>query len=140
MISEEIEIDGLIGTERKGRIGCWDHVLAKECYPGSNALVVFVPGVGTLWSYCRASMSLAGYIPPLCDPLDGHLLVDGGYVNNLPGTFHVSLTSLRCTGEPRLFSLLDTRTPRPEPTYTHRAPLPGAVYPTCTLLVIGRKA
>ena len=29
-------------------------------------------------------MSLAGYIPPLCDPHDGHLLLDGGYVNNLP--------------------------------------------------------
>ena len=29
-------------------------------------------------------MSLAGYLPPLCDPEDGHLLLDGGYVNNLP--------------------------------------------------------
>ena len=29
-------------------------------------------------------MSLAGYLPPLCDPCDGHLLLDGGYVNNLP--------------------------------------------------------
>ena len=29
-------------------------------------------------------MSLAGYMPPLCDPADGHLLLDGGYVNNLP--------------------------------------------------------
>jgi predicted acylesterase/phospholipase RssA len=33
-------------------------------------------------------MSLAGYMPPLCDPDDGHLLLDGGYVNNLPGTNH----------------------------------------------------
>ena len=32
-------------------------------------------------------MSLAGYLPPLCDPTDGHLLLDGGYVNNLPGDF-----------------------------------------------------
>uniref|UniRef100_A0A1I7XT43 Swiss cheese n=1 Tax=Heterorhabditis bacteriophora TaxID=37862 RepID=A0A1I7XT43_HETBA len=39
---------------------------------------------GPLWAYCRASMSLAGYLPPLCDPQDGHLLLDGGYVNNLP--------------------------------------------------------
>ena len=31
-------------------------------------------------------MSLSGYLPPLCDPGDGHLLLDGGYVNNLPGT------------------------------------------------------
>ncbi len=29
-------------------------------------------------------MSLAGYLPPLCDPIDGHLLLDGGYTNNLP--------------------------------------------------------
>ncbi|KAI1729156.1 patatin-like phospholipase domain-containing protein [Ditylenchus destructor] len=39
---------------------------------------------GSLWAYSRASMSLAGYLPPLCDPKDGHLLLDGGYVNNLP--------------------------------------------------------
>ncbi|XP_053601148.1 neuropathy target esterase sws isoform X3 [Plodia interpunctella] len=39
---------------------------------------------GSLWRYIRASMSLSGYMPPLCDPLDGHLLLDGGYVNNLP--------------------------------------------------------
>ena len=29
-------------------------------------------------------MSLAGYLPPICDPRDGHLLLDGGYTNNLP--------------------------------------------------------
>ena len=40
---------------------------------------------GCLWRYIRASMSLSGYLPPLCDPVDGHLLLDGGYVNNLPG-------------------------------------------------------
>ncbi|XP_025833574.1 neuropathy target esterase sws [Agrilus planipennis] len=40
---------------------------------------------GSLWRYVRASMSLSGYMPPLCDPADGHLLLDGGYVNNLPG-------------------------------------------------------
>ncbi|PNF32500.1 hypothetical protein B7P43_G03868 [Cryptotermes secundus] len=39
---------------------------------------------GSLWRYIRASMSLSGYMPPLCDPTDGHLLLDGGYVNNLP--------------------------------------------------------
>lgn len=39
---------------------------------------------GCLWRYVRASMSLSGYLPPLCDPKDGHLLLDGGYVNNLP--------------------------------------------------------
>lgn len=30
-------------------------------------------------------MSLIGLAPPLCDPEDGHLLLDGGYVNNIPG-------------------------------------------------------
>lgn len=39
---------------------------------------------GSLWRYVRASMSLSGFVPPLCDPLDGHLLLDGGYVNNVP--------------------------------------------------------
>ncbi|KAM4662641.1 LOW QUALITY PROTEIN: patatin-like phospholipase domain-containing protein 7 [Discoglossus pictus] len=38
----------------------------------------------SLWRYVRASMSLSGYMPPLCDPKDGHLLMDGGYINNLP--------------------------------------------------------
>ena len=45
-----------------------------------------VHSAGSLWRYVRASMSLSGYMPPLCDPVDGHLLLDGGYVNNLPGT------------------------------------------------------
>uniref|UniRef100_A0A182PFX8 Neuropathy target esterase sws n=1 Tax=Anopheles epiroticus TaxID=199890 RepID=A0A182PFX8_9DIPT len=39
---------------------------------------------GSTWRYVRSSMSLSGYMPPLCDPTDGHLLLDGGYVNNLP--------------------------------------------------------
>merc|ERR550519_1093358 len=39
---------------------------------------------GSLWRYVRASMSLSGYLPPLCDPKDGHLLLDGGYTNSLP--------------------------------------------------------
>lgn len=39
---------------------------------------------GNLWRYVRASMSLSGYLPPLCDPVDAHYLLDGGYVNNLP--------------------------------------------------------
>lgn len=39
---------------------------------------------GGLWRCVRASMTLAGYLPPISDPTDGHLLMDGGYVNNLP--------------------------------------------------------
>lgn len=38
--------------------------------------------LGYIWRYIRASMSLAGYLPPLCD--QGNMLLDGGYVNNLP--------------------------------------------------------
>ncbi|KAJ3364665.1 phosphatidylcholine and lysophosphatidylcholine phospholipase [Allomyces javanicus] len=37
---------------------------------------------GYLWRYVRASMSLSGFMPPLSD--NGNLLVDGGYLNNLP--------------------------------------------------------
>ncbi|KAG9306288.1 hypothetical protein G9A89_018171 [Geosiphon pyriformis] len=37
---------------------------------------------GYAWRYVRASMSLAAYLPPLCD--NGHLLLDGGYMDNLP--------------------------------------------------------
>ncbi|XP_076673824.1 neuropathy target esterase sws-like [Andrena cerasifolii] len=29
-------------------------------------------------------MTIAGVFPPICDTLDGHLLVDGCYVNNVP--------------------------------------------------------
>lgn len=39
---------------------------------------------GSLWRYVRGSMTLTGYLPPICDPRDGHYLVDGGYINNLP--------------------------------------------------------
>ncbi|XP_039714920.1 patatin-like phospholipase domain-containing protein 7 isoform X5 [Pteropus medius] len=49
-----------------------------------SASTMRVPTDGSLWRYVRASMSLSGYMPPLCDPKDGHLLMDGGYINNLP--------------------------------------------------------
>uniref|UniRef100_A0A4W3I9I1 lysophospholipase n=1 Tax=Callorhinchus milii TaxID=7868 RepID=A0A4W3I9I1_CALMI len=39
---------------------------------------------GSVWRYVRASASYVPYLPPLCDPKDGHLLVDGCYVNNVP--------------------------------------------------------
>ena len=38
-------------------------------------------------------MSISGVLPPMCDPSDGHLLVDGAYVNNLPG----NVTELKTT-------------------------------------------
>jgi len=36
---------------------------------------------GYAWRYVRASMTLAGLLPPLCD--EGSMLVDGGYIDNL---------------------------------------------------------
>ncbi|KAI8368105.1 uncharacterized protein BYT42DRAFT_585297 [Radiomyces spectabilis] len=37
---------------------------------------------GYAWRYVRASMSLSGYMPPICE--NGNMLVDGGYMDNLP--------------------------------------------------------
>lgn len=37
---------------------------------------------GYAWRYIRASMTLVGLLPPLSD--EGHMLVDGGYTDNLP--------------------------------------------------------
>ena len=39
---------------------------------------------GYAWRYIRASMSLAGLLPPLEE--NGSMLLDGGYVDNLPVT------------------------------------------------------
>ncbi|XP_044278224.1 patatin-like phospholipase domain-containing protein 6 isoform X4 [Varanus komodoensis] len=39
---------------------------------------------GSVWRYIRASASYTPYLPPICDPKDSHLLVDGCYVNNVP--------------------------------------------------------
>ncbi|PVV04908.1 hypothetical protein BB560_000569 [Smittium megazygosporum] len=41
---------------------------------------------GYLWKYLRASMSLSGFLPPLCDS-EGQMLVDGGYMDNLPVSY-----------------------------------------------------
>lgn len=46
-----------------------------------------------MWRYIRASMSIVGIFPPVCDPIDGHLLVDGCYTNNVPGKFNLSYFS-----------------------------------------------
>lgn len=45
---------------------------------------------GYVWRYVRASMSLSGFLPPLCDR--GALLVDGGYLNNVPVDVMMSTT------------------------------------------------
>lgn len=65
----------------------------------SQALNLSFPG--SLWRYVRASMSLSGYMPPLCDPKDGHLLMDGGYINNLPGTISGRDPALSADSAPR---------------------------------------
>lgn len=44
-----------------------------------------------MWRYVRASMSIVGIVPPVCDPRDGHLLVDGCYTNNVPGNIRNNL-------------------------------------------------
>jgi hypothetical protein len=52
-------------------------------------------------------MSFTGIFPPFCDPNDGHYLVDGCYVNNLPGKsrnacLHVCGVQVRCGGRAEL--------------------------------------
>ena len=46
---------------------------------------------GSLWRFVRASMSYASLLPPICDPHDGALLLDGCYVNNVPGIHDAGL-------------------------------------------------
>lgn len=41
---------------------------------------------GWLWRYVRSSMTYPLLLPPLCDPSDGHYLIDGVFVNILPGS------------------------------------------------------
>ena len=40
-------------------------------------------------------MSIAGVFSPICDPVDGHYLVDGGYVNNVPADIAMKLGAER---------------------------------------------
>ena len=44
---------------------------------------------GYAWRYIRGSMTLAGLIPPLID--GGDMLVDGGYMDNLPVSVILSM-------------------------------------------------
>ena len=67
-------------------------------------MISLLPVPGSVWRYVRSSMSLSGYLPPLCDPVDGHLLLDGGYVNNLPGTLKCCLNTLRPRQDGRYFA------------------------------------
>ncbi|KJZ78027.1 Lysophospholipase NTE1 [Hirsutella minnesotensis 3608] len=63
---------------------------------------------GYAWRYIRASMSLAGLLPPLCD--EGSMLLDGGYVDNL------TVSYMRRLGISTIFAIdvgaLDDDTPQ----------------------------
>ncbi|CAH8434435.1 unnamed protein product [Heterobilharzia americana] len=41
---------------------------------------------GSAWRYVRGSMTYPPLDPPICDPFDGAMLVDGAFVNNVPGS------------------------------------------------------
>ncbi|KAI2465504.1 lysophospholipase NTE1 [Annulohypoxylon bovei var. microspora] len=63
---------------------------------------------GYAWRYVRASMSLAGLIPPLCD--EGSMLLDGGYIDNL------TVSHMKSLGASVIFAIdvgsLDDDTPQ----------------------------
>lgn len=63
---------------------------------------------GYVWRYVRASMSLAGLIPPMCD--EGHMLLDGGYTDNL------TVAHMKALGADQIFAVdvgaLDDDTPQ----------------------------
>ncbi|KAL9092603.1 MAG: hypothetical protein Q9165_004407 [Trypethelium subeluteriae] len=63
---------------------------------------------GYVWRYVRASMTLAGLLPPLCD--EGDMLLDGGYVDNL------TVQHMKSLGADVIFAVdvgaLDVNTPQ----------------------------
>lgn len=63
---------------------------------------------GYAWRYVRASMSLAGMLPPLCD--EGSMLLDGGYIDNL------TVSHMKSLGADVIFAIdvgsLDDDTPQ----------------------------
>lgn len=63
---------------------------------------------GYVWRYVRASMSLAGLLPPMCD--EGNMLLDGGYVDNL------TVSHMKSLGADIIFAIdvgaLDDDTPQ----------------------------
>lgn len=63
---------------------------------------------GYAWRYIRASMSLAGLLPPLCD--EGDMLLDGGYVDNL------TVAHMKSLGAETVFAIdvgsVDDQTPQ----------------------------
>ena len=69
---------------------------------------------GLLWKLVRASMTIVGLIPPVYE--NGELLIDGGYLNNMP------VDVMRGLG-------VDTVSPPPvSPLAAHRGPQTGLRY------------
>jgi len=65
---------------------CYDYLYyCYYCNHSSLHVRQVVHTKGSLWRSVRASMTLAGYLPPMW--LNGSLLVDGGYLNVLPGGY-----------------------------------------------------
>lgn len=54
---------------------------------------------GVLWRAVRASMSILDYLPPVV--LNNELLIDGGYVNNIP----VDVMVRSCTNRSSMLAL-----------------------------------
>lgn len=48
-------------------------VALLEFFFGTGISLIF--STGSAWRYVRASMTYAFYLPPMCDPRDGHLLL-----------------------------------------------------------------
>ena len=65
---------------------------------------------GLLWKYVRASMTLAGYLPPIAE--DDSLLVDGGYLNAVPADIMKyrmgARTVISVVSSCRVFPILET--------------------------------
>lgn len=63
---------------------------------------------GYVWRYIRASMSLAGLLPPMCD--EGNMLLDGGYTDNL------TVSHMKALGADQIFAVdvgaIDDDTPQ----------------------------
>uniref|UniRef100_A0A8C8FF28 lysophospholipase n=1 Tax=Oncorhynchus tshawytscha TaxID=74940 RepID=A0A8C8FF28_ONCTS len=79
-------LEGISLSTARHRITRLDHIMSGHdlWLPYFNvttditASAMRVHQDGSLWRYVRASMTLSGYLPPLCDPKDGNLLMDGG--------------------------------------------------------------
>lgn len=75
---------------------------------------VTVVCIGCCWRYVRASMTLAQLLPPMPDPKDGHLLMDGCYMNNVPGTATVRVEYEHYTCQVRSQHVSSKAATRPE--------------------------